>query len=509
MAAVRDDAIFASPGSNAAAVAWSYRGQTYVTVVAKATFAFALDADMPRAEPQEIVRADVHEWKNPARSARLTSDLAPYLPYVDVVFTGHAHAPAGGGPVRVMPVRLTVVDGEATLIDKKLLVQDAAGFERMPVTYERAYGGPGFADNPAGVGSPPASAEPNVIDPEEPRRPAGFGPIGRAWAARKRLLGKTPRKFLDADVAQIPNDFEWGYYQVAPPDQQAERMSGGAWIMLEGLCAAWPFTRMRLPDVSGFAFVYGASAEGQMVELALDTVRLDGDAERCTVVLRGSLPVDEDALGALRIVAGVASADLPLTWPAEAEAPAEIEAEIEAEMPAPAEATRPFDVEQLLGGTLVGVDDDSPLLRTLPFVAAPDAAPPPRPPEDRSVDLDAQRSRRIRFPGEPVTADLEAADAPRVRPAMPFRRTGSTASMKAVRTPSSTSLLAPPAPPAPPPPSDPAPKDPPRREAIVAPSLDTGPAASPPRKAPPAPVGPPAASPQLKQGLYGKYGGKR
>jgi hypothetical protein len=504
VAAIRDDAISAAPGSTVAAVAWSFRGQMYVTVIAKATFAFAFDADMPRVEPQEIVRADVHEQKNPARSARVTSDLAPYLPFVDVVFTGHAHA--GGGLVRVLPVRLTVVDGEETVLDKRLLVQDAAGFERMPIVYERASGGPGAADNPAGVDRARGAGEPNVIDPEEPRRPAGFGPVGRAWPSRKRLLGRTARKFLDAEVAQIPDDFEWSYYQVAPPDQQAERMSGGAWIMLEGLCPACPLARMRLPDVSGFAFVYGAGAGGEMLELALDTVRLDGDEERCTVLLRGSLPVeDEAALGRLRIVAGVGSAGAPLTWPVGAEEPSGVSLEDEPEL-------------------MAGFEDESPLLRTIPFVAEP----PPQPALERSVDVDieAPRSRRIPFPGSFDTADLEVDQQLHlaIRPAVPFRRSSSTAAMRAVRPsppsvpPPSTGTLvlareepaAPP--PAPPPEPEPEEKEPPRREAIVAPSLDTGPArpAPSPRKAPPAslPVGPPTASPALKRGLYGKYGGK-
>src|SRR5579871_3452308 len=86
-------------GTAAAAVVWRALGRLHVTVIAKATFGFADEAFMPRLEPDKVLTAEVHHGKNPGRSVRLTSDLAPHLARADVMFTGHAHARAGG-PVR-------------------------------------------------------------------------------------------------------------------------------------------------------------------------------------------------------------------------------------------------------------------------------------------------------------------------------------------------------------------------------------------------------------------------
>jgi len=179
--ALSPDQITSLPGSAATAIAWRAKGQLHITVVVKATFAFAPDAAMPRTDPQEIVRAEVHHGNNPARSVRVASDLAPYLGRADVFFTGTAYAPSGA-PVRSSPVRLAVFAGQRALLDKRLIVDDPQGFERMPMVYERTVRGPDDKENPFGVAANTGAA--NIKDPAQPDRPAGFGPIGRSWPAR-------------------------------------------------------------------------------------------------------------------------------------------------------------------------------------------------------------------------------------------------------------------------------------------------------------------------------------
>src|ERR1700722_9739826 len=103
------DAALALPLAAAALVAWRSGGQLHATVIAKATFAFAPDTDMPRVEPQAILSAEVHHGNNPARSGRFTGDLAPYLARADVLFTGHVYAlPPPPGPVHTARARLGV-----------------------------------------------------------------------------------------------------------------------------------------------------------------------------------------------------------------------------------------------------------------------------------------------------------------------------------------------------------------------------------------------------------------
>ncbi|WP_437334665.1 DUF2169 family type VI secretion system accessory protein [Sorangium sp. So ce394] len=314
-------------GAAATSVAWRHRGELRITVIVKATFAFAADAEMPRVEPQKILHGEVHHGNNPGRSVRLTSDLAPRLDQADVLFTGHAHAPPPGAPVHSLPVRLTISDEGEVLLDKELLVQDRAGFQRMPIVYERALRGESDHENFLGVQATgdPSDPEANILDPLHPARAAGFGPIARAWPARRRLLGATPRKALDAPIADIPDAFAWAYYQAAPPDQRTRPLRGGEWIELTGLHPTLPRLRMRLPEARGRARIHGLSAfgvsEGQPLDLHADTLRIDGDEQRCTLVFRGSFAVpDEAALAAAAIVAGVELPGEPLEWP---ERPAE------------------------------------------------------------------------------------------------------------------------------------------------------------------------------------------
>ncbi|WP_434044369.1 MULTISPECIES: DUF2169 family type VI secretion system accessory protein [Sorangium] len=308
-------------GAAAAAVAWRSRGQLRITVIVKATFAFAPDAEMPRVEPQKIVPGEVHHGNHPGRSVRLTSDLAPHLDRADVLFTGHAHAPPGA-PVHSLPVRLAISDESGVVLDKQLLVQDRAGFQRIPLVYERALRGENDEENFLGVPAKgdPSDPEANITDPLQPARAAGFGPIARAWPARRRLLGATPRKALDAPIAEIPDTFDWSYYQAAPPDQRMRYLRGGEWIELHGLHPTLPRVRMRLPEARGRARIHGLSAfgvsEGQQLDLNADTLRIDGDEQRCTVVFRGSFPVpDTAALAAVSIAAGVELLGETLAWP--------------------------------------------------------------------------------------------------------------------------------------------------------------------------------------------------
>jgi hypothetical protein len=306
-------------------VLWQMQGRLHVTVVAKASFAFTLDTAMTRIDAEEILRAEVHHNKNPMRSVRATGDLAPFQPLADVVLTGHACAPAGT-TVDALSVRL-VVFREGPQIDKTLYVRgDSQGaetlpFDRIPLMYERAFGGIGWEDNPLGVGAGAATSarSPNLLDPAEPKRAAGFGPISRGWPLRKRLLGAADRKALDRPIAEIPAGFDWAYYQSAPPDQRTAYLTGNEWIILDGMNPEHAHIQSYLPAARGYARVYGVAdgGSGHLLTLAADTLRIDADALTCSVTWRGSFPVQgEDALAAIRIVAGVESVGHALEWPA-------------------------------------------------------------------------------------------------------------------------------------------------------------------------------------------------
>ncbi len=580
------DAVTSAAGAAAAAVVWRLEGRLHVTVIVKSTFAFAQDAAMTRVEPQPILRAEVHHGKHPTRSVQFTSDLVPYLPQADVLFTGHAHARAGG-IVQAQLVRLEIFDGAGAqpLLNKALLVQDPKGFDRMPLVYERAFGGLGSQDNPLGTGAMAGSPEPNIVNPMDPKRVASFGPIGRIWPARKRLLGKTPRSALDADIAELPRSFDWTYYQAAPPEQRIDYLKGDEWILLEGLHPTMSRLQMQLPGARGLAWVDGLAdfgvPEGHEVILNADTLRIDGDEQRCTMVWRAAFSVpSEEALQALQIMAAVQIRGERLSWIDAGGKPSDLEITRRDEN---STGTLTLDAEPQkkpalpFGVTMTPSHGRGPRTGTLPFLEAyhpspsspssplaQSSLPPVRQPDDSSATLaiapdpdEVTRERSALFVGDEVTRQRTAlslglagwtsyppsssAQTPSVivsqekafssssdvkedtassevtQETASSEVTEETASLEVTRdtavtkqTPSPPAKEEPAAsPPAPPAAAKVAPG--PKPVATTSASRAPGPWAPQPEAAPlvtPAPpkqAGPPAPSPALRRGIYGRF----
>ncbi|WP_438026566.1 DUF2169 family type VI secretion system accessory protein [Sorangium sp. So ce233] len=505
--------------ASAAALSWRFKGELRVTAIVKATFAFASDTVMPRVAPQEIIRAEIHHGAMPSRSVRFTTDLAPRLLQADVLWTGHAHAPHGR-PVETLPVRLGLFSSSGwTLLDKTLLVRKRGGFVRLPVDLEHAYGGLGFPGNPFGVGHAEGSGEPNILDPRDAKRVAGFGPISQATPARRRLLGAAPRALLEREIVEIPDDLCWEYFQAAPPDQRTPLLRGDEWIVMDGLHPSAPRVHMRLPGARGFARVHGLSDLGvderEALPLSADMLRIDGDEQRCTVTWRGSFPVPaEGALSRMRILAGVELPGEPIAWPAPGAAvhgagaagpglaprsgaddgddPA-----LDSTLAMSSEASQ--TASQRLDGTIDLPDRAVALLpapSTLPFRPAPAGASPLAQPAPLPLEAPVRRSETVSLPKEVM--DFAAS-----LPATPF----------AAAPPPAPPAAPPPAPPAAPPPAPPA-APPPFAAAPPSAPPAAGRAftwAAPPPEPPP---GPAAGAPQkrpakldVKSLLYGP--GKR
>jgi hypothetical protein len=323
-----------------AAVPWRNAGQLRLTVVVKASFAVVPDGDMTLAEPVEIHRTDVPQRNNPTLSAGFARETAPYLPRADVVLTGSAYAPEGT-QVPALTVRFALFR-DRPLLEKRIHVygdrrgQEIVPWSRIPLVYERAYGGLGHADNPFGTGNKELSKPPNLVDPADPTRPACFAPLSASWPTRKRLLGKPQYEGLRRAIPEVGADFDWSYFQAAPPDQRVDHLAGDEWVVFDGMHPELPRVQSRLPGARAFARVFGLSdaGRGQPLGLVADMLAVDADEMVCSVVWRAGFPIPgEEALGAIRIVAGVETASAPIDWEAAlaAAAPAAVpEEEIEA-----------------------------------------------------------------------------------------------------------------------------------------------------------------------------------
>jgi uncharacterized protein YjbI with pentapeptide repeats len=426
-------------------------GGPRVTVIVKATFGMARDSDARLIAPLAVVTEDrTHGGSGGLAEA---SEVAPYLPNAGVLLTGHACSPH---PVAALTARLAVFR-ERPLIDKSLHVfgdrastaANGQPFTKMPFTYERAYGGAGFLDNPSGVGAATAArALPSFLDPVNPHKPAGFGPLARRWGARLRLLGSRVPEGIDGPNATIPEGFDWRYFHAAPADQQCELLQGDEWIVLDGMHPTLPRLQTRLPSARASAIWLAAGAtglaDGQPVNLVADTLIIDADQQRCSLIWRGHVALEHlDALAGSQFFTGIEMPGYPMVWPevrpslqlARSALPFVRGPSEDPRPAAPAPAPMPSSEPRPNLGATLDASPISPFARVLPFeigpgtsfklggsstpasAAAPPApAPPPAPPPAPAM--------RPQFADEAdertETIDLAVLEARGRKPVAPF-----------------------------------------------------------------------------------------
>src|SRR5262249_40687958 len=112
-------------------------------------------------------------------------------------------------------------------------------FTSIPLTWERAFGGARFDDNPAGVGHPGSAAgshpprlphleDPThlLVSPRDAPPPACFGPVRADWKERRARLGTYDGSWLKNRWPWFPEDFDWAHFQAAPRPQQLAYLTG-------------------------------------------------------------------------------------------------------------------------------------------------------------------------------------------------------------------------------------------------------------------------------------------
>jgi hypothetical protein len=200
--------------------------------------------------------------------------------------------------------------------------------EDIPLIYERAFGGQdaspedprdheGEPRNPVGVGLVARRSRarieeiplPNIEDPaaliEDPRdrpEPAGFGFIGRGWQPRASYAGTYDAAWAARRAPRLPEDFDERFYSGAHPRLCTQRHLSGSEEVLLVHAGPGGALRFRLPGARPAVRVTVAEARDTL-EMAFDTLILDADALRATLVWRGRRPLRGDDLLRVRRVA--------------------------------------------------------------------------------------------------------------------------------------------------------------------------------------------------------------
>jgi uncharacterized protein YjbI with pentapeptide repeats len=287
-------------------------GQRSACLAVKSTYRLKNDAAAVLADEPEPVTGDKHRDDDLTKSLLYPSDLAPWKPRGDVVVLATAHAPAKR-PVTSLGVRIKVGPVDKTLavfgprvwrreLSGRVVATDPQPFVTLPITYENAFGGATSKRNPVGRGvdsdDVPQIEYPRrlVFDPRDVIDPAGFGPLAASWLPRGDRLGTSDDRWLKERWPWFPEDFDYGYFNAAPLDQQVEGYLGGdEELLFENVHAEHAVYRSRLPGRRARCFLQERDDEGRLffrdVPMTLDTVWIDLDAERMALVWRGHAPV--------------------------------------------------------------------------------------------------------------------------------------------------------------------------------------------------------------------------
>jgi hypothetical protein len=287
-------------------------------------------------EQQPLVDADQFYGEPNTSSCVQESDFAPYKPKCDIIFAhASAHAPQGK-PQRRWPVGFRVGACQKTLqvtgprrlklglFSWSLSEPDKAA--EVPLRWEGAYGGTcqwplNLTDeqtpeilsrhkaNPIGSGwldkawlrrsnvsklpAPSIEAfgrpfgEQHLYSQNYPA--IGVGAVGRWWSPRIQKAGTYDQQWKESRWPRLPQDFDFGYWNCAPQDQQIEYPQGGEEVALGGLMPgrkiddAW---RCRLPQPQQHAVVRMNIGAIVPLPMRLDTLVFDLKAMTLSCVYR-------------------------------------------------------------------------------------------------------------------------------------------------------------------------------------------------------------------------------
>lgn len=282
-------------------------------VAVKGTFYISPDGSTRVAEEQPEVQLAPKYSGEPGKSSILyESDLPRTKVTTDIIVNGHAYAP-GGELVKVVNVSFRVGN-----LVKKLRVTGnrkwrgfgfiawktrCQPFAKMPITYERAYGG---ADpkskkptwdtkNPVGTGYAKGRSHligqsvPNIHSVGGSVTPAGFGVVAGHWTPRVNLAGTCDGQWETERAPLLPKDFDDRFYQCAPRDQQTDRfLKGGEEVQLINLTPNGSLA-FRLPRIIlGFETHFGEAPVRHRANL--HTVIMEPDFPRVILVWHTALP---------------------------------------------------------------------------------------------------------------------------------------------------------------------------------------------------------------------------
>jgi hypothetical protein len=319
-------------------------GRELFIVVVKATFTIPAAGEEPALAEQQVplVEADLFTGEPGLSAPRRETDYAHHKPKCDVLVNGTAYAPPGK-KVRQLTVGVRVGPMAKTfsIVGNRqwyrgafdIAASDPVAFERMPISYDNAFGGVDdsagdpanvktFLENPVGRGywhfrersdgrPLPNTEEINqqVRDPSGSYRPMSFGAIGRNWLPRVSHAGTYDDQWLNTRAPFWPDDFDYHYFQAAPPEQQIPYPTGGEEVILKNLTPEG-HVEFRLPTNPMPIWFLPHRGADRRIDANVDTIVIEPDQQVFTLSWRAALSMRRSCFDIKQIIAG----DMPEGW---------------------------------------------------------------------------------------------------------------------------------------------------------------------------------------------------
>lgn len=273
------------------------------------------------------VLADQYRQDPLTSSIQVDSDLVPKKYFADITLNAIAVAPQGKKQanwtvnVHVGKMQRSLFVNGPRHWEYSVLrgwnLSNAEAVEQIPMHYEFAFGGTWseagkvipFEPNPVGLGFVLAKhldrtqciPAPQIEDPANPilelgkrYQPAGVGPIAKHWLPRRALCGTADEKWKENRWPLRPRDFDFHYYNSAPPEQvYSGFLIGNEDVLVEG-CSAFGPIHFTLPSLSVALVAVERNLRIVPKQMVLDTLHIDLVEGKCSLTWRSSFEKTAD-----------------------------------------------------------------------------------------------------------------------------------------------------------------------------------------------------------------------
>ena len=274
-------------------------------------------------DPPALAGVPTSEEEEGESSWRYEPEGSLLKPATDVVLVGSAVAPRPRTTDMMVGFQIGALRKSVRVLGDRIFFQslgtigmsDPRPFERIPLTWERAYGGWDRSHpdekkhtcefrNPVGVGYRGSGSRfeeglrcPNLEDPARPFKgwgdrppPAGFGFISPSWEPRRQLGGTYDEKWQKERAPLLPRDFTRRFLSAASPGLVAPGyLRGDEPVAAIGVRTGGNLS-FQLPGAPPPSVKVVRHGTGDVtVETRLDTVIVDADAGKVFILWKGEL----------------------------------------------------------------------------------------------------------------------------------------------------------------------------------------------------------------------------